>query len=95
MPDRIVLDIVTPERLVLREEVDEVLAPGADGDFGVLPGHCEFLTVLRAGELRYQVSGRSESLLIEGGFAEVRENRVIVLADRIGQSGERDQGITE
>ena len=81
MPEKIILEVVTPERLVLREEVDEVLAPGSEGDFGVLPDHCEFLTTLRAGELRYRIGEQDLSLEVQGGFAEVRANRVIILAD--------------
>jgi len=81
MPDRIILEVVTPERFVLREEVDEVLVPGSEGDFGVLPGHCEFLTTLRAGELSYCVGEQAQTLHIQGGFAEVRANHVIVLAE--------------
>ena len=81
MTEKIILEVLTPERLVLREEVDEAVAPGAEGDFGVLPGHCEFLTTLRAGELRYQIGGQARSLTVLGGFAEVRANRVIILAD--------------
>lgn len=81
MPDRIVLEVVTPERFVLREEVDEVVAPGSEGDFGVLPGHCDFLTTLRPGELHYRSGGQEQSLSLQGGFVEVRANRMIVLAD--------------
>ena len=81
MPEKIILEVVTPERFVLREEVDEVLAPGSEGDFGVLPGHCEFLTTLRPGELSYRMGEQAQTLSIQGGFAEVRANRVIVLAD--------------
>jgi F-type H+-transporting ATPase subunit epsilon len=81
LQEKIVLEVVTPEQFVLREEVDEVLAPGSEGDFGVLPGHCEFLTTLRAGELSYRAGGQTQTLNIQGGFAEVRAHRVIVLAD--------------
>ncbi len=84
MPDRIILEVVTPERFVLQQEVDEVLAPGSEGDFGVLPGHCEFLTTLRAGELSYRAGEQVQTLNIQGGFAEVRANHVIVLADGTG-----------
>ncbi len=79
--EKIILEVVTPERFVLREEVDEVVVPGSEGDFGVLPGHCEFLTTLRAGKLSYRAGEQVQTLDIQGGFAEVRANRVIVLAD--------------
>ena len=81
MLNRVVLEVVTPEQFLLKEEVDEVLAPGSEGDFGVLPGHCEFLTTLRAGDLSYRVGEVSRTLPIHGGFAEVRNNHVIVLAN--------------
>jgi len=87
MPEKIILEVVTPEQFLLREEVDEVLAPGSEGDFGVLPGHCEFLTTLRSGELSYRIGEESRSLAIEGGFAEVRVNHVIVLADSANLRG--------
>ena len=89
MSEKIILEVVTPEQFLLREEVDEVLAPGSEGDFGVLPGHCEFLTTLRAGELSYRVSEQSRALTIQGGFAEVRANHVIVLADSASLRGDQ------
>ncbi|MGH7274941.1 MAG: ATP synthase F1 subunit epsilon [Nitrospiria bacterium] len=81
MPEKIILEVVTPERLVLREEVDEVLAPGSEGDFGVLPGHCEFLTLLRGGEVHYRIGEQGRSLEVQCGFAQVMANRIIILAD--------------
>jgi F-type H+-transporting ATPase subunit epsilon len=87
MLDKIVLEVVTPEQFLLKEEVDEVSAPGTEGDFGVLPGHCEFLTTLRVGELNFRVGEVSRTLPIYGGFAEVRNNRVIILANSMEQHG--------
>ncbi|MDP3598819.1 MAG: F0F1 ATP synthase subunit epsilon, partial [Nitrospirota bacterium] len=55
MAGKILLEVVTPEKLLLSQQVDEVIAPGSEGEFGVLPGHCHFLTTLRIGELRYRV----------------------------------------
>ncbi len=81
MESRITLDIVEPERFILREEVDEVRAPGGEGDFGVLPGHCEFLSTLREGEVIYRIGTQEHRASIAGGFAEVSANRVIILAD--------------
>ena len=52
MAGKILLEVVTPEKLLLSQEVDEVIAPGSEGEFGVLPGHCHFLSSLRIGELR-------------------------------------------
>ncbi len=78
---RLQLEIVTPERPLLEEPVDEVTAPGVEGDFGVLPGHIRFSTLLRPGELLYRVGERTERLAIEGGFLEVSDDRVTVLLE--------------
>jgi F-type H+-transporting ATPase subunit epsilon len=75
------LRIVTPERDLLDEDVEEVVAPGAAGEFGVLPDHIAFLTVLAAGRLVYRSGGRRHVLAIFGGYAEVAENVMTVLAD--------------
>jgi F-type H+-transporting ATPase subunit epsilon len=75
------LEVATPTRLAVADEVDEVVAPGREGYFGVLPGHAPFLTTLGIGELTYR-KGRDEfHLAMAGGFAEVRNDKVIVLAD--------------
>ena len=55
MTKKILLEVVTPERMLLSQDVDMVIAPGSEGEFGVLPGHCHFLSTLRIGELRYQI----------------------------------------
>ena len=83
------LDIVTAERLVYSEEVDVVIAPGIEGELGILPHHAPLMTTLRAGELRVREGGEEFSLAISGGFLEVRPDRVIVLAD----TAERDEEI--
>jgi F-type H+-transporting ATPase subunit epsilon len=89
MADRLTLEVATPSRLVVGESADEVVAPGIEGYFGVLPGHAPFLTTLGIGELTYRI-GRDESrLAVAGGFAEVRNDKVIVLAD----SAERPEDI--
>jgi F-type H+-transporting ATPase subunit epsilon len=75
------LRIVTPERLLMDEEVEEVLAPGAAGEFGVLPDHIAFLTVLAPGRLVYKSGGQRHVLAIFGGYAEVADNVMTVLAD--------------
>ena len=85
MADRLSLEVTTPMRLVVAELVDEVVAPGIEGYFGVLPGHASFLTTLGIGELTYR-KGRDEyHLAVAGGFAEVRNDKVIVLADAAEQ----------
>ena len=75
------LRIVTPERLLLDEEVEEVIAPGAAGEFGVLPDHIAFLTALAPGRLIYKSGGQRHVLAIFGGYAEVADNVMTVLAD--------------
>ncbi|HSF05636.1 MAG TPA: F0F1 ATP synthase subunit epsilon [Methylomirabilota bacterium] len=81
MADALTLEVATPTRLVVTDNVDEVVAPGIEGYFGVLPGHAPFLTTLGIGELTYR-KGRDEfHLTVGGGFCEVRNDKVIVLAD--------------
>ncbi len=81
MAGKIILEVVTPERLLLTQEVDEVSAPGADGDFGVLPGHCHFMSTLRAGELRYRVGEANHYMSVLWGFVEASPSKVTVLAE--------------
>jgi len=95
MADKIQLRIVTPTRLVVDEEVDEVTAPGVLGQFGVLPNHIAFLTLLQAGELSYKQGGRVTHLAIAGGYAEVLDNVMTVLADAAEFAGEIDVGRAE
>ncbi len=75
------LRIVTPARQLLDEDVEEVTAPGAAGEFGVLPDHIAFLTVLAPGRLIYKSGGKRHVLAIFGGYAEVADNVMTVLAD--------------
>jgi len=75
------LDIVTAERVVYSEDVDMIIAPGVEGQLGVLPHHAPLMTMLQPGELRIKKGGEELSLAISGGFFEVRPDRVIVLTD--------------
>ena len=75
------LAIVTPARTLVEEPVDSVVAPGSEGEFGVLPAHEALLAPLQAGELRYVVGGQTKTVQIEGGFAEVTQERVTILAE--------------
>ena len=75
------LEIVTAERVVFSDDVDEVVAPGVEGQLGILPHHAPLMTMLQPGELRVKKGGEEFSLAISGGFLEVRPDRVIVLAD--------------
>ena len=78
------LSIVTPAKVLVEEPVDTVIAPGAEGEFGVLTLHEPLLAPLQAGELRYEVGGRSESVAITGGFAEVTQDHITILAEVAG-----------
>jgi len=89
LPTKLTLEIVTPDRALLREEVDEVVVPGSRGEFGVLPGHTPLLSTLKIGELWYRQGQERHSLAIAFGFVEVLPDRVTVLA----QVGERAQEI--
>jgi F-type H+-transporting ATPase subunit epsilon len=84
------LDIVTAERVVFSEDVDIVIAPGVEGQLGILPHHAPLMTILQAGELVVRKGGQEESLAISGGFLEVRPDRVIVLADSAERAEEID-----
>src|SRR5712691_2440033 len=89
LPTKLTLEIVTPDRALLREEVDEVVVPGSEGEFGVLPGHTPLLSMLKIGELWYRQGQEKHYLAIAFGFVEVLPDRVTVLA----QVGERAQEI--
>ena len=78
---KILLEVVTPDHLLLSKEVDYVSAPGSEGDFGVLPGHCHFLTTLRIGELQFRVGEKIEYMSVLWGFVEVTPTKVTVLAE--------------
>ena len=75
------LDIITPERNVLAETVDSVTVPGANGELGILPGHTPLISALQTGVLSYTQGGTTRRLLVSGGFVEVNNDRVSVLAD--------------
>jgi len=84
------LDIVTAERVVYSEDVDAVIAPGVEGQLGILPHHAPLMTILQAGELVVRRGREEDTLAISGGFLEVRPDRVIVLADSAERAGEID-----
>ena len=89
IPTKLALEIVTPDRSLVREDVDEVELPGSEGYFGVLPGHTPLLATLKVGELWYRVGQEKRYLAVAGGFVEVLPDRVTVLA----QVGERAEDI--
>ena len=74
------LDVVTPERTIVSEEVDIVMAPGYFGEFGALPNHIPFLAQLQPGEVKYRKGNQLEYIAVSGGYAEVLPTKVTVLA---------------
>ncbi len=85
------LEIVTAERTVYSDDVDEVVAPGAEGELGILPHHAPLLTLLQPGELRVKRDNEEIPMAIGGGFMEVRPDKVIVLADAAERADEIDE----
>jgi F-type H+-transporting ATPase subunit epsilon len=89
------LEVVSPVRLLVSEEVDEITAPGIDGEFGVLEGHTPFLTALGVGELMYRVGAEERFLAVRRGFAEVKHDKVAVLAEEAEFPAEIDVRLAE
>ena len=85
------LEIVSPERRAYADDVDMVVVPGIDGQLGILPHHTRLITALGTGELKIKKGGTEESMLISGGFVEVRPDKVIVMADLAEHSDEIDE----
>lgn len=81
MAKTILLEVVTPDKLLLSKEVEVVVATSVDGEFAVLAGHVPFLASLAIGEMRFKVNGQTEYAAISGGFAEVTGEKVTVLAE--------------
>ncbi|MBS1789221.1 MAG: F0F1 ATP synthase subunit epsilon [Acidobacteria bacterium] len=81
MADKLNLEVITPERLVLRESVDEVVVPGLDGELGILPEHTALISQLKTGVLTYKQGSASKQLHVSGGFVEVQADSVAVLSD--------------
>lgn len=81
MSERLRFQIVAPERVVVASDADAVTVPGALGALGILPGHAALVAGLRIGEVRWRLGGREHAAVVTGGFVEVAENAVTVLAD--------------
>lgn len=92
MADKIQLEVVTPERRVLAEPVDMVTVPGLGGELGILPGHTPLISQLQTGVLTYVQDNKSFSLHVSGGFVEVRDDHVSVLAEIAERPDEIDAG---
>ena len=81
MSEKIELEVVTPERRVLAEPVEMVTVPGLNGELGILPGHTPLISQLKTGVLTYVQDGKNSQLHVSGGFVEVRDDKVSVLAE--------------
>jgi F-type H+-transporting ATPase subunit epsilon len=90
MENKLLLEIVTPHGKTLSEEVDEVTTTGSEGEFGVLPGHCNFITTLKICVLSYLKGGETKYVFINSGYAEVTQTRMTILADSAEPSDEID-----
>ena len=87
---QLLLEVVTPDRLVLSTEADVVVCPGVEGQFGVLVGHIPFLSALDIGEMYYRKGGQTEYLAVSGGFAEVTGAKVTIVAESAEKGREID-----
>lgn len=83
------LEVITPDKILMNEEVESVVCPGTEGEFGVLPNHISLLAALNIGALRYKKEGKESILFIGGGFLDVHNNKCSVLAE----SAERTEDI--
>jgi F-type H+-transporting ATPase subunit epsilon len=90
MADTFQLEIVTPEKMVVKDAAEEVQIPGRDGYLGVLPGHAPLITELSAGELSYRKGGNAYRFVVAWGFAEVLPDRVTILAETAQPANEID-----
>ena len=90
IPSHFQLQIVSADRSLVNEQVDEVVIPGAEGYFGVLPGHTSLLATLQVGQLSYRQGQETHDLLIAFGFAEVQPDRVTILAEIAEKAEEID-----
>lgn len=90
MAEKLQLELVTPYRRVLSEEVEEVNAPGVSGEFGILPGHTPLLTTLSIGELIYKQGGEPFHVAVNWGYVEVESDKVTVLVETAERADEID-----
>ena len=81
MESTLQLEIVTPDKVVVSQTVDYVGVPGIEGEFGVLPHHIALLSALAIGDLYFRVDGKTEHVFVSGGFAEVSDNKLSILAE--------------
>lgn len=92
---KLYLEVVTPQRRVVSQEIDLLVAPGSLGQFGVLEGHEPFLSGIEAGELLFTSHGQTDYYFVSSGFIEVSENMIALLADAAEKASEIDVGRAE
>ena len=90
LPKSLTLEVVTPDRAIIKEQVDEVVLPGSEGSFGVLPGHAPLLATLQVGEMWYRKGQEIHYLVLAFGFVEVLPDKVTVLAQVAEKAEEID-----
>lgn len=96
MADKVSFELVSPERLLVSRDVDMVVVPGGEGDYGVLPGHAPLITTVRPGVIEIYDGGKvDERIFVSGGFAEVEPERCTVLAEEAVRVTEIDAAATE
>ncbi len=96
MADLVQFELVAPERLLISDAVEMVVVPGAEGDFGVLPGHAPFISTVRPGVISvYENGAVSRRVFVSGGFSEVTSERCTVLADEAISLDDADRGAAE
>ena len=84
------LEIVTPEKVIISQDVDTVVAPGSEGGFGILPGHIPFLSGIVPGVVRFKFQGTTASMSVTTGFAEISADKVSILVDSAEKAGDID-----
>ena len=95
LPTSIALEVITPDRALIKEQVDEVMLPGSEGYFGVLPGHAPLAATLHVGEMWYRKGQDTQYLAVAFGFVEVLPDRVTVLARLAERAEDIDAGRAE
>jgi F-type H+-transporting ATPase subunit epsilon len=90
MPDTFQLEIVTPEKMVVRDQAEEMQIPGKNGYLGILPGHAPLVTELAVGKISYRSGGNTRYLAVAWGFAEVLPDKVTILAETAERADEID-----
>jgi len=90
MADVMKFEVVTPERVLFREQIEAMIMPGADGRLGILPKHAPMVVLLRPGVVKYRQGGTIKRIAVSGGFCEVDQDRVVLLADTAEKAADID-----